>query len=233
MKRLKCVAIDDGAHALKLIRNYVARIPALEILETFDNPVAGAEYLRNNPVDLLFIDINMPDITGLDLVRSLEHKPLIIFTTAYKNFAFEGFELDALDYLLKPIDFERFAKAVQKAIDFYTYRNTLSSEASDSLVVNSEYRKINIALNDIEYIQSLENYLRIHLVNAKPVLTLMPLKKILEKLPEDKFKRIHRSYVIQVSKIKSISKRKVLLISNKELPIGESYFRFVQHWENS
>lgn len=233
MKPLRCVAIDDGALALKLIRNYVARIPALELIETFDNPVAGAEFLRKTPVELLFLDINMPGITGLELVRALEEKPQIIFTTAYKNFAFEGFELDALDYLLKPIDFDRFAKAVQKAIDFYAYKSSLASEAPDSLVVYSEYRKINIPLSDIEYIQSLENYLKIHLVNAKPVLTLMPLKKILEKLPEDKFKRIHRSYVIPVSRIKSISKRKVLLTTNKELPIGESYFRFLQHWGNS
>src|SRR5437763_1589737 len=113
---LKCIAIDDEPLALKLIAGYVARFPFLQLLNTFEDAISGAEFLKNNPIDLLFIDINMPDITGIDLVRSLKVKPMVVFTTAYKNFAFEGFELEALDYILKPIDFKRFEKAVEKAV---------------------------------------------------------------------------------------------------------------------
>ena len=119
---LQCIAIDDEPLALRLIAEYVSRFPALQLVKTFDDAISGAEFLKTKPVDLLFIDINMPDITGIDLVRSLPVKPIVIFTTAYKNFAYEGFELEALDYILKPIDFKRFEKAVEKAVDYYRYK---------------------------------------------------------------------------------------------------------------
>lgn len=231
--RLKCVAIDDGPLALKIIRNFVSRFPALELLQTFDNAVAGAEFLKSTPIDLLFIDINMPDISGLNLVRALEHKPMVIFTTAFKEYAYDSYELNALDYLLKPIDFERFSKSVQKAIDYYAARTISEEVGSESLVVCSEYRKVKIPLHDIEFIEGFENYLKVHLMKGESVITLMSLKKIQEKLPSDKFKRIHRSFLIPVSKIKSVSKRNVLLVTNRELPIGDSYLKFVQDWENS
>src|SRR5882757_1591692 len=117
--KLKCVAIDDEPLALKLLQQYAAKTPELDMLHTFDDAISAAEFIRKNKIDLLFIDINMPDITGIDLVRSLQQKPMIIFTTAYKKFAYEGFELDAVDYLLKPIDYTRFNKAVQKAVLFF------------------------------------------------------------------------------------------------------------------
>ena len=229
---LRCIAIDDEPLALEIIKTYVAQFPALELLQTFDDAISGAEFLRHAAVDLLFIDINMPDISGLDLVRSLKEKPLIIFTTAYKNFAFEGFELEALDYLLKPIDLKRFGKAVHKAIDYYAYKNAPRDEVADSLFVYAEYRMVKIELKDIEYIESLEDYIRIHLSDAKPIMTLMPLKKVLEKLPADKFKRIHRSYVVPVNKVKSILNRKAQLASGKELPISDSYIGFAKEWIN-
>lgn len=231
---LKCVAIDDEPLALELIKTYVAQTPALQLVETFEDAIAGAQFLQKNHVDLLFIDINMPDISGLDLVRSLKERPLIIFTTAYKKFAFEGFELEAVDYLLKPIDFERFSKAVHKALDFHSFKKSnAAGDGGESLFVHSEYKVIKIALHDIDYIESLEDYIRIHITNSKPILTLMSLKKVLEKLPEDKFKRIHRSYVIPVGKVKSIAHRKVLLNSGKELPISKSYTQFITDWKNS
>jgi len=176
-----------------------------------------------------FIDINMPDITGIELVRSLQQKPMVIFTTAYKNFAFEGFELEAVDYLLKPIDIKRFAKAVEKAVDYYKYKNTVEEKPDESIYVYSEYRMVKIDLADIEYIESMEDYIKIHVNNAKTVLTLMPLKKMLEKLPSDKFQRIHRSYIVPVNKIKSIHNRKVQL-ADIELPISDSYTDFARNW---
>jgi DNA-binding LytR/AlgR family response regulator len=230
---IKCIAIDDEPLALKLIGGYVARFPFLQLVNTFEDAISGAEFLKTKPVDLLFIDINMPDITGIDLVRSLDVKPMVIFTTAYKNFAYEGFELEALDYMLKPIDFKRFEKAVEKAVDYYQYKNKpVAEQAEESLYVYSEYRMVKIDLNAIEYIESMEDYIKIHITNAKTVLTLMPLKKVLEKLPADKFQRIHRGYIVPVNKIRSIQNRKVKL-TDIELPVSESYLDFIRNWMKS
>ena len=228
---IKCIAIDDEPPALVLLRQYIAQCPGLQLLQTFDDAITGSEFLRQNPVDLLFIDINMPDITGLDLVRSLEEKPMIIFTTAHKKFAMDGFELDATDYLLKPISFERFSKAVNKATEYFEYRKKSKTEETENLFVYSEYRMVKISLTDIEYIESLEDYIRINLITGKPVMTLMTMKKVLEKLPTGKFKRIHRSYIVAVDKVKSILNRKARLISGAELPISDSYLDFITGWK--
>lgn len=228
--QLKCIAIDDEPLALELMKTYIAKFPSLSLLQVFEDAISGAEYLRNNPVDLLFIDINMPDITGIDLVRALENKPMVIFTTAYKNFAFEGFELEAIDYLLKPIDIARFAKAVEKAADYHRYKNATNGNGEDeNLYVYSEYKMVKINHKDIEYIESMEDYIKIHLQFDKTILTLMPLKKVLEKLPDDKFRRIHRRYIVPVNKIISIQNRKVKL-PTVELPVSDSYADFVRNW---
>jgi DNA-binding LytR/AlgR family response regulator len=228
---LKCVAIDDEPLALELIKQYIEKLPTLKLVRSFTDAVSGAEYLRNNNIDLLFIDINMPDITGIDLVRSLQQKPLTIFTTAYKKFAFEGFELEAIDYLLKPIDFERFKKAVNRAIEFHQYKQNTPKEKEDSLFVRSEYRMVKIPLNDIDYIESLEDYIKIHVGGQRPVMSLMTLKNVLEKLPADHFKRIHRSYIVPVNKVRSILNRKVQLSNNVELPVSNNYSNFIEQWK--
>lgn len=234
--QITCIAIDDEPLALELIRQYVAKFPELNLVQAFNDAIAGAEFLRINPVDLLFIDIDMPDISGLELVRSLKEKPLIIFTTAYKQFALEGFEVDALDYLLKPVGLERFSKAVSKAFEHYQYRNRLKPEvpapapAAGALFVRSEYQLVKIDLNDIEYIESIKDYIKIHRTGGKPVMTLMTLKAVLEKLPPGKFIRIHRSYVVPLARIKSISNRKVRLTS-VELPVSDSYAGVVSSWK--
>ncbi|MXV51018.1 response regulator [Pedobacter sp. HMF7647] len=228
MQKLKSLAIDDEPLALSLIKTYVDRFPALQLCGTFEDAISAAEFLKYSQVDLLFIDINMPDISGIDLVRSLSVKPMIIFTTAYKNFAYEGFELEAIDYLLKPIDFDRFSKAASKAIEYHHYRSTSNQNNGESIFVYSEYRLVRIPVDEILWIESLEDYITIHLQNDESVTTLMSLKKILEKLPEANFKRIHRSYIIPVKSIASISNKKVKLRFGKELPIGDSYTQNVQ-----
>lgn len=228
MEKLKCIAIDDEPLALDLIRQYVAKFPYLQLVNSFEDAISGAEFLRKHSVDLVFVDINMPDISGLDLVRSLEVKPMIIFTTAHKKFAFEGFELDALDYLLKPIDFNRFSKTINKAIEYYRYRKNPRPTESDSLYVYSEYQLIRIPLAEIVYIESNEDYLTIHQLNDKPVSTLMTLKKMLEKLPEATFKRIHRSFIVSLQQLKSLHNRKVQLRTGIELPVGDSYMQSLQ-----
>ncbi|MGB8194566.1 MAG: LytTR family DNA-binding domain-containing protein [Chitinophagaceae bacterium] len=227
---IKCVAIDDEPLALELIKQYVEQFPMLKMVRSFHDAISGAEFLRAYPVDLLFIDINMPDITGIDLVRSLKEKPLTIFTTAYKKFAFEGFELEAIDYLLKPIDFERFKKAVNRAIEFYQYKQGTNKEQEESLFVRSEYRMLKIPLSQIDYIESLEDYVKIHLTGERPVMSLMTLKNVLEKLPAGQFKRIHRSYIVPVNKVKSILNRKVQLSNNVELPVSNNYIDFINEW---
>jgi len=228
--QLKCVAIDDEPLALEIIKKYVSDYPSLKLVNTFDDAVSGAEYLKRNKIDILFIDIDMPDITGVDLVRSLQEKPMIIFTTAYKNFAFEGFELEAVDYLLKPINNSRFNGAIQKAIDYYQFKHTSHTEAEDFLFVHSEYRVIKISIRDIEYIESMQDYIKIYLINTeKPVLTLMPLKSVIEKLPANQFIRIHRSYVVARAQIRSIYNKKIKL-SKIELPVGTNYSEFIKDW---
>jgi two-component system LytT family response regulator len=221
--KLRCIAIDDEPLALELISSYISHFPSLELLHTYEDAIAGAEFLRREVVDLLFIDINMPDISGIDLVRAMETKPMVIFTTAYRNYAYEGFQLEALDYLLKPIDIKRFTRAVDKALDYYKYKHGAKDESTgESLYVYSEYKMVKVNLQKIEYIESMEDYIKIHVGEPKPVITLMPLKKILEKLPHDQFKRIHRSYVINVNKIKSIQNRRAQLVT-VELPISNTY----------
>jgi len=226
---LKCVAIDDEPLALELIKTYVNRFPSLEIIHVFEDAISGAEYLNQNPVDLLFLDVNMPDITGVELARSLVNNPMIIFTTAYRNYAFESYELQAIDYLLKPIDFNRFTTAVEKAIDFYAYKTTPQENfGREAIYLYSEYKMIKIFLKDIEYIESMGDYLKIYQNTAeKPLLTLATMKKILEKLPENQFTRIHRGFIVALDKIKSIHNKKVQL-ANAELPIGDAYNLFIQ-----
>jgi len=227
---LKCVAIDDEPLAVELISTYISRFPGLELLQTFEDAVSGAEYINRTEVDLLFLDINMPDISGIDLARALDKKPMIIFTTAYKQFAYEGFELQAVDYLLKPIDFERFTKAVNKAVDYYRYKNNAQAASDDACIyVHSEYRMLRIVLKNIEYLESMEDYVKIHLEGGPPVLTLMPLKRILEKLPATEFKRIHRSFIVPVKKVLSLQNRKLRLTS-VELPVSGSYADEVKAW---
>ena len=228
--QLKCVAIDDEPLALEIIKKYVSDYPSLKMVNTFEDAISGAEYLKKNPVDVLFVDINMPDITGVDLVRSLQEKPMIIFTTAYKKFAFEGFELEALDYLLKPINSNRFGAAVHKAIDYYQFKHTDHTGANEHIYVHSEYRVIKIGIRDIEYIESMQDYIKIHLLSAeKPILTLMSLKSMIEKIPATQFVRIHRSFVVAKAQIRSIYNRKVKL-RNIELPVGTNYADFIKDW---
>ncbi len=231
---MKCIAIDDEPLALELLKTYISTLPTLELIRTFDDAVAGAAYLRNHRIDLLFIDINMPDLTGLDLVANLSEKPLIIFTTAHKKFAHEGFELEAIDYLLKPISIERFEKAVNKALRQFEFQQNTKADVPESIVVRSEYKMIKIELSDIEYIESMVDYIKIHLAGMPhPVLTLMSLKGILEMLPQNRFSRIHRSYAVPSNRVISIQNKKVRLNTGKDLPVSDSYLDFIETWKNS
>ncbi|WP_298734562.1 LytTR family DNA-binding domain-containing protein [uncultured Chitinophaga sp.] len=228
--QLKCIAIDDEPLSLALIQEYVGRFPALRLVHTFDDAISAAEYLRQTPVDLIFVDINMPDISGIDLVRSLSVKPIIIFITAHRKFAVEGFELEALDYLLKPLNFERFSRTIQRALEYHQFRQQPATQPEAAIFVRSEYKLVKIDLQDILYIEGLQDYIRIHLQQGKYIMTLMTLKAMLEKLPPALFRRIHRSYIVSINKVSAIVNKKVRIGNAIELPIGDSYAAFIEEW---
>ena len=228
MTSIRCVIIDDEPFAVELLRGYLLATTGLTLQAAFTDAVAAAAFLKRETTDLLFVDIHMPDVNGLELVRSLREPPLVIFTTAHREFGFEGFELDAVDYLLKPISLERFSRAVEKAKEVISSRKGRSEE---HLLIYSEYRMVRINLADIEYIESLEDYIRIHLDSGKSIMTLMTLKGVLEKLPDRMFQRIHRSYIIRTACVQSILNRKITLRSGTQLPVSDSYLDFIREWK--
>lgn len=234
MEPLKCVAIDDEPLALALIKTYIQATEGLNLVHVFEDAVAAIEYLSKFQVDLLFLDVDMPDITGLELYGSLAVKPMVIFTTAYKNFAFDGFELNAIDYLLKPIEYTRFKTATKKALDYQLYKQQKDlAGPSEYLFVYSEYKLIKIEIKEIVYLESLEDYVKIHLSNGKMILTLTTLKKVIDKLPAEKFKRIHRSYVVAVKQVQQVASRKAQLSNGLSLPISDTYAAFINEWKNA
>lgn len=230
---MRCIAIDDEPLALEIIRSFAEKVKRIEMAGTFEDAISAGEFLRSGaPVDLVFIDINMPGISGIQLLHSLPQKPLFIFTTAHKEFAYEGFEMNAVDYLLKPISFDRFEKAVQKAVDMHQLKNKPAA-TEGHLMVYAEYNLVRIPFSDIEYIESVQDYIRIHIKNNKPIMTLLPLKKVLEKLPADLFQRIHRSYIVAVNEIQTALHKKIKLSSGTELPVGELYAGFIRSWKQN
>lgn len=219
---MKCIALDDEPLALAIIRDFCSRFPFMELEKTFYKASDAAKYLRKYPVDLLFLDIQMPDVSGIEFYKSLDPGPMVIFTTAYGEYALEGFNLSAVDYLLKPFEFERFAEAVQKAQDFYTYQKQSGRPETQYLFVRSSYRLVKIHFADILYIETMDDYLKIHVENRKPVITLMNLKAMEDKLPSTEFCRIHRSFLVRLDKINFV-RNKLVAINTVEIPIGNRY----------
>lgn len=217
---VRCIAIDDEPLALQLINEYCSKISFLKLEKVFTNTDEANAYLQENPVDLLFLDIQMPDINGMQFYKNLVTKPPVIFTTAYKDFAAEGFNVDAVDYLLKPFEYNRFLKACYKANEYLEFLSTQELQLNSIFVkVNYEIMKIN--LKDIELIEALDDYIKIY-IKPTPVLTLMTLKSIQEKLPQRDFVRVHRSFIVPLAKIEKFSKTKLWIVG-KEIPIGSSY----------
>jgi len=217
---MNCIAIDDEPLALQLISQYCNKIPFLNLEKVFTNPDEAIEYLKTVTVDLLFLDIQMPDITGIQLYKNLEKKPMVIFTTAYKDYAIEGFNVDAIDYLLKPFEYDRFLKAVYKSKEYLEFLSSQDLQLN-SLYIKVNYEMMKINLKDIDLIEALDDYIKIHIKPA-PVLTLMTLKTMQEKLPSKEFVRVHRSYIVPLHKVEKFSKNK-LIVAGKEIPIGSSY----------
>ena len=227
---MRCVIIDDEPLAVDVLETYVNKIGGMEIVAKCNNPLDAITILNKHQVDLVFLDIEMPNLTGLDLVKTIENIPQFIFTTAYPQHALEGFELDATDYLVKPIPFQRFLKAVSRAKEKYALEQSIVPQAKtsseknniDFIFVKSEYENIKINVQNIEYIEGLKDYIKIHLKEqAKTLLTLSSFKAILEKLPSN-FIRTHRSYIINIDCIRALQKTYVV-INDIRIPIGETY----------
>jgi DNA-binding LytR/AlgR family response regulator len=218
---ISCIAIDDEPLALEILKKYISKIYFLELRGVFTDPFEAKKLLDEIPVDLIFLDIQMPDINGISFSKDLDKKTsAVVFTTAYSAYAVDGFNVDAVDYLLKPIEYDRFLKAVYKAKEYIDYLS--NQELLEGYIfVKSDYQMVKINVKDILYIEGLDDYIKIYLPQ-KSILTLMTLKTIIQKLSPKEFLRVHRSYIVPVSKIDNISKSKIK-IGDKEIPIGVSY----------
>ncbi len=220
---IKCLIIDDEPLAVKLLKDYAAKIPDLEIMMAGSDAFAGLQLAQNGEADLIFLDIQMPELTGIQFMKVLNGKCKIILTTAYEEYALQAFDHDVVDYLLKPFSLERFMTAVQKARERIGQGKPAPEAAKpDYIFVKSEYRIIKIELKDILYFESLRDYVAIHTISAGKILTLQSLRSFEEALDGKDFLRIHKSYIIAIDKISSIERKRVI-IQGTYLPVGETY----------
>ena len=237
---IRCIAIDDEPLALQQIAAYIGKIPGLQLVAQCQSAIEARQFLEQDMVDALFCDINMPDLNGMDFVKSLTVPPLIVFTTAYADYAVEGFKVNAVDYLLKPFGLQDFQRAAQRLKE--RMENTSGSDSSltshpspltsdsDSIFLKTDYRIVKIMINDIRYVEAMSEYLKVHIEGeAKPVITLLSMKKMEERLPSN-FMRIHRSYIINLDKIREVNKNRVIMDAETYLPIGDNYKEAFQSW---
>jgi len=219
---LSCIIVEDEPLAAEKLEGFIAQVPLLKLEGSFDNALEGLQFLNTHTVDLLFLDIQMEKITGIQLLENLSSKPYVVITSAYSDYALKGYELSVFDYLLKPYSFERFLAAVNKVFDDLKLKRVLNSENSGSQIfIKTEYRRENVHLDDILYIEGMQGYLKIYLPGKK-ILTKQSIKSMLEQLPEDQFIQVHKSYVVALSKIESIERNRIN-ISGKCIPVGDLY----------
>ena len=220
---IKVIAVDDEPLALDIIETYCKNFDFLQFEKGFTKTGAALQYLEKNHADLLFLDINMPAMSGVDFYKSLRYKPMLIFNTSYSEYALESYDLNAIDYLLKPFTVSRFEKAVVKANEMYNLvHHATVAEQSKYLMLKVDYGVVKVVLADILFIEGLDNYLKIHLHNQSPVVVRLTMKSLMEKLNEKEFIRVHRSYIVPVSKIESF-RQKIIIIAGEEIPVGKNY----------
>ncbi|MFN8165642.1 MAG: LytTR family DNA-binding domain-containing protein [Bacteroidia bacterium] len=219
---IKAIAVDDEPLALNVIESFCKETGIVSLEKTFTRPDEAQRYISKFPVDLLFLDIQMPSTTGIDFYKSLERQPMVIFTTAYSDFAVEGFNLSAVDYLLKPFSKERFLQAVSKANDYYNYLQQNTPAEEQHMFLRADYSLIKLKFSDILYIEGLDDYLKIHVENQKTIVTRMTMKNILEKLPANDFVRVHRSFIVPVKRIEKV-RSKTITVAGIDIPIGASF----------
>lgn len=223
---IRVIAIDDEPLALKQLTTYIQRVPFFELVAACQSAVEAADLLRSEHVDALFCDINMPDLDGMTFVRQLTEPPLVVFTTAYSEYAVEGFRIDAVDYLLKPFGFDEFSRAAERI----RQRMQLQPRM-ESISVRADHKTVIIPLNTIRYIQAMGEYLRIFISeNQRPVMTLLSMRRLEESLPSDQFMRVHRSYIVRLSMIAQVMKGHLLLTDGTDLPLGDNYRPVFEQW---
>ena len=246
---IRCLAIDDEPLALQQIAAYIGKVPFLELAAQCQSALEARQFLEHDTVDAIFCDINMPDLNGMDFVKSLSVPPLIVFTTAYSEYAVEGFKVDAVDYLLKPFGLDDFRRAANRLLsrieegerrteNTLSQNNPLTSHPSpltsedDTIFVKTDYRVVKLTVSDIRYVEGMSEYLKIYLEGQKPVITLLSMKKMEENLPPY-FMRIHRSYIINLKKIQEVNKNRVIMDADTYLPIGDNYREAFNNYLNT
>ena len=218
---IRCLAIDDEPLALKQLASYIGKVPFLKLAAQCQSALEARSFLEHDSVDAIFCDINMPDLNGMDFVKSLAVPPLIVFTTAYAEYAVEGFRVNAVDYLLKPFGLQDFQRAANRLLERMT--GTAIANDDQTLFLKADSRMVKVSIPDIRYVEAMSEYLKIWIEGEpKPIITLLSLKKMEERLP-DSFMRIHRSYIINLYKIQEVNKNRVILDAHTELPIGDLY----------
>jgi len=219
---INAIAIDDEPLALTVIKSLCDKSEGINLLKTFTQPTEAIKYLRKFPADLIFCDIQMPAMTGINLVKSLQKNTMVIFTTAFSEYAVVSYELNAIDYLLKPINQKRFAQAVTKAQDYFSYINKKDHSAEKTIFIRADFSLVKIPLADILYIEGLADYLKIHIKDRKTVVARMSMKDMMEKLRAADFIRVHRSFILPYNKIEAV-RGTTIFIGDKEFPIGRTY----------
>lgn len=224
---LNCWIVDDEPLALSLLESYVNRVPFLKLTGKYYSAISAMQNIASEKVDILFLDIQMPGVNGMDFAHTISNHTRVIFTTAFSEYAVEGYKVNAIDYLLKPFSFDDFLAASKKALHWFEITGQKADEtakkANVGLFVKSEYKYLHVLYNDILYIEGLKDYVKIYTENEpKPILSLMSLKQLEIDLPSPQFMRVHRSYILNIDKISSINKNRVL-IGKKQIPIGETY----------
>lgn len=226
---IKAIAIDDEPIALKVIENFCHEIETITLEKTFGNAEEGLKYLKKFPTDIIFLDIEMPNLNGIDLYKQIKQNTLVIFITSRPDYAVEGFNLNALDYLLKPFTFERFKQATDKARDYFASDN---NQKTQHIFVRADYSLQKIMLDDITCIEALDDYLKIYINQQKTIVARMTMKAMLEKLPKTDFLRVHRSFIVPIKKVESL-RNKTLQLGDKRIPVGNSYEEEVlKHFSN-
>ena len=225
---IRCLAIDDEPLALQQIAAYIGKIPFLELAAQCQSALEAQQFLQQDTVDAIFCDINMPDLNGMDFIKTLTAPPLVVFTTAYAEYAIEGFKVNAVDYLLKPFGLQDFQRAANRLAERFSplssHLSPLSSQLEDDTIfLKTEYRIVKVSISDIRYVEAMSEYLKVYLESEpKPIITLLSMKKMEERLPSY-FMRIHRSYIINLTKIQEVNKNRVIMDSDTYLPIGDMY----------
>ncbi len=225
---IRVIAVDDEPLALRQLEIYISKVPFLELVGACGNALEASRILDGNEVDAMFLDINMPDLSGLDFVRLLRHRPLTVFTTAYSEYAVDGFKVDAVDYLLKPFSLSEFVASAEKLRERFDLleasRGKSESPQEDYVFFKADYKIIKVNVSDIVYVESMSEYLKIYVSGeTAPKLVLLSMAKLLEKLPENRFVRVHRSYVVNLAHIREVSRGVVETDNGKIIPIGDSY----------